>query len=123
MKRNIACCCHVVLIKSMLQCFDLRNFLVSNVHVSGSRWRCASCEKFLLFQDLQFCGFTADLLTEFKDSATPQRDRVELHADRSYRLQEGNKRRTGSKRQASDTVGGGGGPSKKSQKDNEIIIL
>jgi hypothetical protein len=106
----------------MLQCFDLRSFLFSNSHVSGSRWRCASCEKFLLFQDLQFCGFTADLLTEFKDFATPQRDRVELRADRNYRLLEENKRRYGAKRQATD-VGGGGDPSKKSRNDDEIIIL
>ena len=106
----------------MLQCFDLRSFLVSNINVSGSRWRCASCEKFLLFQDLQYCGFTKDLLTEFKDLATPQRDRVELHADRSYRLLEEARRRYGMKRQASD-VAGGGGPSKKSHNDNEIIIL
>lgn len=93
------------------------------MHVSGSRWRCASCEKFLLFQDLQFCGFTADLLTEFKDLATPQRDRVELNADRSYRLLEENRRRYGLKRQASDVGGVGGGPGKKSHNDNEIIIL
>jgi hypothetical protein len=78
----------------------------------------------LLFQDLQFCGFTADLLKEYKLVATPQRDRVELHADRTYCLLEEKTRRYGVKRQASDAVGGGGGgPSKKSQKDNEIIIL
>jgi hypothetical protein len=107
----------------MLQCFDLRSFLISNIHVSGSRWRCASCEKFLLFQDLQYCGFTADLLKEFKNLATPQRDRVELHADRSYALlEEARRRYGGTKRQTSD-VAGGGGPSKKSQKDNEIIDI
>jgi hypothetical protein len=104
----------------MLQCFDLKSFLISNTHVSGSRWRCASCEKFVLFQDLQFCGFTADLLTEFKDVATPQRDRVEFRADQSYRILEENKRRYGVKRQASDAGGGG---SKKTRNEEEIIIL
>jgi hypothetical protein len=104
----------------MLQCCDLKNFLSSNLLVTGSRWRCASCEKFVLFQDLQFCGFTADLLTEFKDLASPQRDRIEFRADKTYRLLEENKRRYGVKRQASDAGGKG---SKKSRNEEEIISI
>jgi hypothetical protein len=61
-------------------------------------------------------------LTEFKDTATPQRDRIELHADRTYRLLEENRRRNGTKRQASSDAGVDGKKSRTSQ-DNEIISI
>lgn len=85
---------------AIYQCFDLRNFIQSNAHVSGSRWRCASCEDFVSLQNLEFCGLTGSLLKEFKGQATVDRDRVEFSADGRYRLLVERKRRhAGQKRE------------------------
>jgi hypothetical protein len=54
--------------------------------VSGSRWRCASCENFVSLQDLEYCGLTASLLKEFANDVTPARDRIELCSNKTYRL-------------------------------------
>lgn len=68
------------------KCCDLRNYIASNEVVSGSRWRCASCENFVSLQDLEVCGLTASLVKEFEKELAPDRDRVELCSDRTYRL-------------------------------------
>ena len=68
------------------QCFDLKMFLKMNSRVTGSRWRCATCEQFVALDDLQICGLTSSLLDEFKDVATGSRDRVQFCSDRSYTL-------------------------------------
>jgi len=88
---------------SFSKCFDLRSYIQSNACVSGSRWRCASCEDFVSLQSLEYCGLTASLLEEFKDQATVDRDRVEFCASGSYRLLDERKLRYGAdKRPAPD---------------------
>jgi hypothetical protein len=69
-----------------LKCFDLQNFVSSNGFVSGSRWRCASCETFVSVDSLEVCGLTSRLLDEFKTEASPERDRIEFRSDGTYSL-------------------------------------
>ena len=97
------------------QCFDLKNYLLSNQRESGSRWRCSSCERFVPLSELQICGLTSDLLKEFKGVATPQRDRVEYCADSTYKLLAVRKRRS---RAAAATNN-----DPKRKKPNEVISL
>jgi hypothetical protein len=66
----------------------LKNYIASNAVVSGGRWRCASCETFVSLYDLQYCGFTADILRELRDVATSSRHRVQLRDDGTYTLLE-----------------------------------
>ena len=109
-----------------LQCFDLQNFLESNRFVYGSRWRCASCEDFIAWRDLQFCGLTADLLHEFQDEASPERDRIQFHSDRTYHLLEAAKKRNNGKKRTADGAPESTKteqPSKKSKIADEVIIL
>lgn len=57
--------------------------------MSGGRWRCASCEKFVSIQDLEVCGLTKELINdEFKRDLIrkPDRDRVQYCEDGSYAL-------------------------------------
>jgi hypothetical protein len=44
------------------------------------------------------CGLTLDSLEKFQSEASPQRDRVEFQADRTYRLLEENKRQYSNKK-------------------------
>ena len=70
------------------QCFDLRNYIDTNIYISYNRWRCASCENFVSLQSLQICGLTSHLLKEFQGSATSERGRVEFSSDGRYKLLE-----------------------------------
>ena len=69
------------------QCFDLENFLASNVAISGSRWRCAVCEIFLSYRDLQYCALTDAAIHQYSNEASPTvRDRVEFNSFGIYKL-------------------------------------
>lgn len=59
---------------------------MTNAVIGGSRWRCASCENFLSWKDLEFCTLTSEILGKFKDEATTSRDRVEYRSDNCYVL-------------------------------------
>lgn len=86
------------------QCFDLLTFLESNVRTSGGRWRCASCEKFLSWRSLRYCGLTAVLLKEFEGLSSVVRDRVEFRADGKYRLLDETKARYNKKRKVASEI-------------------
>ena len=47
------------------QCFELRNFVESNAHVTGTRWECPVCTKILSLHDLQYCPLTASILKQY----------------------------------------------------------
>jgi hypothetical protein len=63
-------------------------FLEANTILSGNRWRCLSCEKFISWSNLEYCGFTAKLVEEFASEASRTRDRVEVTSSGLYRLLE-----------------------------------
>jgi len=123
----VLCFCDVIAQTFALKCFDLQSFLESNLVVCGSRWRCASCERFIAWRDLQFCGLTDDLLKEFKGEASPQRDRIQFNSDRSYRLLEEAKKRYNGKKRAADGAQESKNAKQQSKKpkiaDDEVIIL
>jgi hypothetical protein len=75
-----------------------------------------------MYQDLQFCGLTSDLVTEFKDSANRARDRVELCSDRTYILLEERREKYGAKRQSDGRLQGGNKKAKMPD-ESEIIVL
>lgn len=82
------------------QCFDLRNFVESNSHVTGTRWECPVCSKILSLEDLEYCPLTDSILKEYKGTATPHRDRVQFFADGTWKLLGEAKKRYGKKRPA-----------------------
>ncbi len=89
------CCSH-------FQCFDLLYFLGLNLRSCGSRWKCASCENYVSWRSLQYCGLTAALLQEFQGQASVVRDRIEFRADGRYRLLEESKTRNNKKRPSAE---------------------
>jgi len=113
------------------QCFDLFPFVAGNIFMSGQRWRCPACEKFVSLQQLQHCGLTAALTTEFRDKAAAKHDRVEFRSDRSYCLLDERKRSYNklNGRGKSTSVKQAPGQSSRGSKqshpppDDEIIIL
>jgi hypothetical protein len=70
----------------LVQCFDLDVFLQVHEGVSGQRWKCARCESFLSYKDLEFCALTDFALTCFKDHMTTDQHMVEVREDRSLEL-------------------------------------
>lgn len=89
------------------QCFELRNFVESNTHVTGTRWECPVCTKILSLRDLQYCPLTASILKEYSKEATPHRDRVQFFANGTWKLLDEAKKRYSKKRQADgDNVNG-----------------
>ena len=64
----------------------------------GNRWRCRVCEKFISWQDLEYCGFTAKMLKIFSKDASPHHDRVEVTSGGSYRLLDERAQRNNNKR-------------------------
>jgi predicted alpha/beta-fold hydrolase len=99
------------------------------VTVSGGRWRCASCEQFLAYQDLQLCGLTEAALERYGKEASSARDRVEFRGkDKTFHLLEENKRRYQKKRPLPNVVGLHGDtgssqrPKQQRQEVMEIII-
>jgi hypothetical protein len=69
------------------QCFDLLNFLQSNVFVSGTRWECPVCnDELISVYDLQHCALTQKMLRQYKHDATTFRDRVEFFSDGQWQL-------------------------------------
>jgi hypothetical protein len=103
----------------------LKNFIHGNAFESGNQWRCRVCERFLSWQELEVCGFTAKLLKEFAQEAVSlDRDRIELNSNGTYRLlDERQSNRQKNKRQReSDDVSVNKGASKKT-KPNETEVI
>ena len=74
------CCTH-------LQCFDLRNYLITNKVVSAGRWRCPNCENFVSVRDLVHCGLFQAILDDLREQiVVGVRDRVCVKADGSWYL-------------------------------------
>lgn len=84
--------------------------------VSGSRWRCASCESFVSVKDLEHCGLTASLLDEFATEVSSARDRIELSSDKSYRL-------LGEKKQRYKVKSSKKDPSEKASNLTEQVVI
>lgn len=82
------------------QCFDLKNFVESNSHTTGTRWECPVCARILSLRDLEYCPLTASILQEFESTATPHRDRVQLFANYTWKLLDEAKKRYSKKRSA-----------------------
>jgi hypothetical protein len=104
----------------------LNNFLSYNSTVSGGRWRCASCEKFLAYQDLQLCGLTEAALQRYGKEASSARDRVEFRGeDKTFHLLEENRRRYQKKRPLANDVGSNGdsGNSQRSKQQPQVEII
>jgi hypothetical protein len=107
-----------------IQCFELRAFMQSNVLVSGSRWRCASCELFLEYHELQLCGLTKAALGKFGEKVNASQGRVEFRSDETYHLLPPQRLRYAGKKQS----GSNGNTAvahrtKKEPEPNEIIVL
>jgi hypothetical protein len=81
-----------------LQCFDLKNFLCINEHVSGGRWRCGVCEVFVSVRDLVHCGLFQAMIDKYKGQVSGIRDKVSLQSDGSFHLKEENKLRYAKKK-------------------------
>ena len=89
------------------QCFDLRNFVESNSHVTGTRWECPVCAKILSLRELQYCPLTTSILNQYKTEATPHRDRVQFFANGTWKLLDEAKKRYSKKRPSDgDSVNG-----------------
>lgn len=99
------------------QCFDLLNFLTGSSRISGTRWRCVGssvCHNFLSIDDLELCGFTADLLVEMKGQLEPKsKDRIQFCSDRTYRLIEEKPKKQRKKRAREDA----------SSQSKDIVVL
>eukprot|EP00980_Cylindrotheca_fusiformis_P007069 scaffold1482_cov120-Cylindrotheca_fusiformis.AAC.11 len=96
------------------QCFDLRSFLQSCLPVSGSRWRCAACELFLEYHELQHCGLTKAALEKFEGETSANRGRVEFRSDGGYDLLPSQRLRYAATRHSS----GGNGTKKSNGAEN-----
>jgi hypothetical protein len=81
-----------------IQCFDLKNYLLSNSHVSGGRWRCLVCEDFVPVRDLMIDGFIEKILEEHGQDVSTSRDKVEIYRDGTWKFLPENKLRYQRKR-------------------------
>ena len=98
-----------------MQCFDLRNWLHANRHVSGGRWRCGSCESFVPARDLVVCGlFRAMLRDHGGEVSGALRDGVSYRPDGSWCLKAAGKARRTDKQDG----GGAGGGDKSALEDS-----
>jgi hypothetical protein len=88
-----------------MQCFDLKNFLRINEHVSGGRWRCGNCENFISVRDLILCGLFQAMIDKYKGQISGIRDKVSLESDGSYSLKDENKLRYASKKTTAASAG------------------
>jgi hypothetical protein len=99
------------------QCFDLMCFINTNQFVSGSRWRCPSCELFVSLQNLESCALTTRLLEEFETSLSPDRDRIEFTSTGVYKLLEPKVAHSVKLQRRTDAV------STTSKKDSDILVV
>jgi MIZ/SP-RING zinc finger. len=81
-----------------MQCFDLKNYLLSNSNVSGGRWRCLVCEDFVPVRDLIIDGFMGKILEEHGKDVSTSRDKVEIHRNGTWKFLPENKLRYNKKR-------------------------
>jgi hypothetical protein len=63
-------------------------------------------------QELELCGLTQEALKSFAGQVSYQHDRVELRADKTYRLLEPQKLRYGNKKRSNDGAGNKANPIK-----------
>jgi len=106
-----------------IQCFDLRNYLLSNSTVSGSRWRCVVCEDFVPMQDLMIDGFMSKILNDFGQDVNASRDKVEICMDGTYKLLDANRLRYQQKRSSSSNDDSSAKRAKTEEKATEIIDI
>lgn len=92
-------------------------FINTNQYVSGSRWRCPSCELFVSLQNLEFCALTARLLKEFESSLSADRDRIEFSSSGSYKLLESQVAHNAKIQRRTDAM------SETGKKDKDIVIV
>lgn len=97
--------------------------MACNTSVSGGRWRCASCENFLSYQELQLCGLTRSALKKFAGEVSSQRHRVEFRADRTYHLLPPQKLRYANKKRRLSSQGVTNTITAKAVANEEIIEL
>ena len=109
-------------------------FLQTNETVFGGRWRCAVCEDFLCLDEMVQCGLFTKMLETYADEASVNRDKVQFHADGTWKLMPENKLRYGSKKRSNDSTDHGSGSAKRVKDESsnaagnvsspqEIIIL
>lgn len=108
-----------------LQCFELGTFMHGNLSVSGSRWRCASCELFLQYHELQLCGLTKAALDKFGEQVSAFQGRVEFRSDETFHLLPPQRLRHASKRQSNANANAGSSGNIKGQPPapDEVILL
>jgi hypothetical protein len=81
-----------------IKCFDLKNYLLSNSHVSGGRWRCLVCEDFVPVRELMIDGFIEKILEEHGKDVSTSRDKVEIYRNGTWKFLPENKLRYQRKR-------------------------
>jgi hypothetical protein len=90
--------------------------------VSGPRWRCPSCSHFLSLNNLEQCGLTTDVAKDLKDRADSSNDRVELSADRRFRLLAPHRRQN--KKRSADGDGDNNSKTARTMpQDQEIVCI
>ena len=89
-----------------IQCFDLKNWLHSNVNVSGNRWRCGVCEEFVSMKSLVWDGMFDRFLATHREEVSAARDKVQLKPDGTWTLMEENKLRHRGKKRGSGQPAG-----------------
>jgi hypothetical protein len=92
-------------------------FINTNQFVSGSRWRCPSCELFVSLQNLESCALTTRLLKEFEKSLSADRDRIEFSSNGVYKLLEPKGARSVKLQGHSDVV------SSISKKQSDMVVV
>lgn len=96
-------------------------FIHTNQYVSGSRWRCPSCETFVSLQNLEYCALTARLLQEFDASLSADRDRIEFTSSGTYKLLEEQVARSVKLQQRTDTFSSMA--DKNDKKNLDVVVI
>lgn len=60
--------------------------MLMNRNPSGQRWKCGKCEKFVSYEDLEYCTLTSDAVAKFGKNITNLQHEVELREDRTMSL-------------------------------------
>jgi hypothetical protein len=105
------------------QCFELSKFMHSNECVSGSRWRCACCEIFLPYHDLQLCGLTKAALKKFGKRVNSNQGRVEYSVNGEYELLGPQKLRYANKKRSANGNTGKAQSNPVKQPVEEIVLI
>lgn len=88
-----------------------------NVGSRGGRWRCLVCESFISWQDLEYCGYTKEMLEEFSKKASTHHDRIEVTSSGTYRLLDERKVNQNGAKRKHQTQDNKNAPNKRPKKD------